>query len=427
MKKLLLILLCLPFIGFGQTVPQGINYQAVARDANGDVLMNQALTIQFSVISDITTSAVSWQETHQDTTNDYGLFTAIIGQGISTSVGSSAVFDSIDWGASNHFLKVEVDYGGGLEDMGTTAFMSVPYALYAKNISFGGFDYTSTANPIFYPMIGGLNPMDRFIINTDAGSNNFNNYVANSGSVLTTKGGIKILPLSTGTGVSQPSWGGSLFLGEWGWGSYPLGNGPSLSQRTNDKFRPGSGNVYANSVRQNIVFSNLYTQGPNWSAGYQGAALNSMYYNQGDIRYIVIDPTNGYGYATVTLPAISEPMLGQVITVVRTNVPNTFANYDAAVFIRANTADKINCPNSIFVDDNNQGGVALDPYNLIGNSGASFGLAVPSPYKGDEIMSATFVASQNGYFNANLNGTSIGGAITTQFVWQFISSGSPGL
>ena len=50
MKKLLLILLCLPIIGFGQSVPQGINYQAVARDANGDVLMNQALTIQFSII-----------------------------------------------------------------------------------------------------------------------------------------------------------------------------------------------------------------------------------------------------------------------------------------------------------------------------------------------------------------------------------------
>ena len=131
MKKLLLILLCLPFIGFGQSVPQGINYQAVARDANGNVLMNQALTIQFSIISDITTSAVSWQETHTVSTNDYGLYTAIIGQGIATSVGSSATFDVIDWGASNHLLKVEVDFGGGLVDMGTTAFMSVPYSLYS--------------------------------------------------------------------------------------------------------------------------------------------------------------------------------------------------------------------------------------------------------------------------------------------------------
>jgi hypothetical protein len=94
--------------------------------------MNQTLTIQFSVISDITTSAVSWQETHTVNTNDYGLYTAIIGQGTATSVGSSATFDVIDWGASNHLLKVEVDYGGGIfVDMGTTAFMSVPYALYS--------------------------------------------------------------------------------------------------------------------------------------------------------------------------------------------------------------------------------------------------------------------------------------------------------
>ena len=50
MKKLLLILLCLPMIGFGQSVPQGINYQAVVRDNSSTVLMNQALTIHFSVI-----------------------------------------------------------------------------------------------------------------------------------------------------------------------------------------------------------------------------------------------------------------------------------------------------------------------------------------------------------------------------------------
>ena len=131
-KKLLLIFLCLPMIGFGQSVPQGINYQAVARDANGDVLINQALTIQFSVISDITTSAVSWQETHTATTNDYGLFIAIIGGGTTTSAGSSLTFDVIDWGASNHLLRVEIDYGNGLVDMGTTAFMSVPYSMNAK-------------------------------------------------------------------------------------------------------------------------------------------------------------------------------------------------------------------------------------------------------------------------------------------------------
>ena len=134
MKKLLLTLTSILFcaITFAQSVPQGINYQAVARDANGDVLINQALTIQFSVISDITTSAISWQETHQDTTNDYGLYTVIIGQGISTGVGILLAFDIIDWRASHHFLKVEIDFGNGFVDMGTTAFMSVPYSLHSR-------------------------------------------------------------------------------------------------------------------------------------------------------------------------------------------------------------------------------------------------------------------------------------------------------
>ena len=139
MKKTLLSLLSVLFcaITFAQSVPQGINYQAVAREANGDVLINQALTIQFSVISDITATppTISWQETHTVNTNDYGLFTAIIGDainGTSTNGGSSASFDVIDWGASNHLLKVEIDYGNGLVDMGTTAFMSVPYSMNAK-------------------------------------------------------------------------------------------------------------------------------------------------------------------------------------------------------------------------------------------------------------------------------------------------------
>ena len=130
MKKIQLTLTSILFyaISFAQSVPQGINYQAVARDVNGDVLMNQALTIQFSVISDITTSTISWQETHTAATNDYGLFTAIIGQGTSTSLGSSTTFDLIDWGSTTHFLRVEIN---GV-DMGTTQLISAPYSLHAK-------------------------------------------------------------------------------------------------------------------------------------------------------------------------------------------------------------------------------------------------------------------------------------------------------
>ena len=130
MKKSLLLLATVLFcaITFAQSVPQGINYQAVARDTSGSELSNQTLTIQLSVISDSSTGSVSWQETHTVITNNLGLFTAVIGQGVTTNGGSSATFDAINWGASTHFLKVELN---GM-DMGTTQLMSVPYSLYTK-------------------------------------------------------------------------------------------------------------------------------------------------------------------------------------------------------------------------------------------------------------------------------------------------------
>ena len=140
MKQTLITLAGLLFcvITFAQSVPQGINYQAVARDVAGAEIANDTLTVQFSVIAQVDSSAltqdiISWQETHTVTTNDFGLFTAVIGQGTNTTVDSSATFNAIDWGSATYSLKLEIDFGSGVFiDMGTTQFMSVPYSLYAK-------------------------------------------------------------------------------------------------------------------------------------------------------------------------------------------------------------------------------------------------------------------------------------------------------
>ena len=122
MKKTLLIFVSLLFcaITFAQNVPQGMNYQAVARDAGGAELSNQALTIKLSLLVGSSTGTVSWQETHSVTTNNFGLFSVIIGEGTSTGSGSSATFSAVNWGSSSHFVKVELDAGSGLVDMGTT-------------------------------------------------------------------------------------------------------------------------------------------------------------------------------------------------------------------------------------------------------------------------------------------------------------------
>jgi hypothetical protein len=300
----------------------------------------------------------------------------------------------------------------------------------SNQVLFGGYDYTDGAG-----IIGNKKAIDRVIINLEAGSSRFDLNVADSGSVIRTLGGIKILPLQSNTNGNPPNyvapgWGSSLFLGEWGWGNQAWNNQLTkrLSQRTVGQNFPGSGNVYCNTIRQNIIYSSLNAQGPTFNQGYQGYASTPPYYNQGDIRYIFISPNNGSNnFCSLILPPIYTPMLGQAITVVRVNVPPTYTNYKAAVLIKASIGDKINCPNSIFVNDNNFGGIALDPfYDLSGAQALPNG--IPNPYKSTDICSVTLVASKNGYYvDAPQDGNPGGGAITTQFVWQFISSGGPGV
>ena len=135
MKKILIIIFCLPVILFGQSVPQGVNYQAVATNSLGIELINQTISIRASVLSNSANGTIEWEEIHTTTTDTFGLFNLIIGQGTSTGNGSTSNFSDINWGANTHFLKIEMDINGGstYSHMGTNQMMSVPYALYAEN------------------------------------------------------------------------------------------------------------------------------------------------------------------------------------------------------------------------------------------------------------------------------------------------------
>jgi hypothetical protein len=134
MRKLFFLLLFLPTLIFAQ-VPQGVGYQGVATDAAGFELINQSISIRASVISGSATGTIEWQETHNTSTDTFGLFNLTIGQGTSTGNGAQTSFADITWGANTHFLKIEMDVNGGTNysHMGTNQMMSVPYSLYAKN------------------------------------------------------------------------------------------------------------------------------------------------------------------------------------------------------------------------------------------------------------------------------------------------------
>lgn len=115
-----------------QSVPMGINYQAVARDANGDELVNRNIDVRLSIISGSPAGEVELEEVHSEvTTSQFGLFNIVIGQGIYSN-GTVPSFEDIPWGDNLHFLKVEIKFDSEYLTMGTMQFLSVPYALYAQ-------------------------------------------------------------------------------------------------------------------------------------------------------------------------------------------------------------------------------------------------------------------------------------------------------
>jgi uncharacterized protein (TIGR02145 family) len=132
MKKRFLLILSIViccFYSFAQ-VPQAFNYQAVARDNNGNELTNRKVSFRICLLQGSTTGSEIYAETHNDSTNQLGVVDLEIGNG--TVVTGD--FSTIDWSTGIYFLKVEMDETGGTSyrEMGTTQLLSVPYALYAK-------------------------------------------------------------------------------------------------------------------------------------------------------------------------------------------------------------------------------------------------------------------------------------------------------
>ncbi|MGC9344974.1 MAG: hypothetical protein ACP5E3_19880, partial [Bacteroidales bacterium] len=128
MKKILLVasLLIIACDLQGQ-VPQGFKYQAVARDASGNLLTEQELIFEISILKGDPSGEVVYSEQQINTTNPFGLVTLNIGMGNQTEGDIS----SIDWGKDIYFLVIEIN---GVF-IGATQLLSVPYALHAQSVS----------------------------------------------------------------------------------------------------------------------------------------------------------------------------------------------------------------------------------------------------------------------------------------------------
>jgi len=113
---------------------QGINFQGVARSANGTILSSQKISLKLSILNGSSTGTAEYVETRTVSTNAQGIFSVVIGDtGTTSNIGSYA---NVNWKLSSKFLKVEMDPTGGSNfiSMGTTTLQYVPFSYYSNGV-----------------------------------------------------------------------------------------------------------------------------------------------------------------------------------------------------------------------------------------------------------------------------------------------------
>ena len=125
--------ICCIFISIN-TQAQGINFQGVARSANGVILASQKISLKLSIIASSSTGNTEYVESRIVNTNAQGIFSIIIGD--TGTISTTGNFTGINWKQGPKFLKVEMDPNAGTNfiNMGTTQLQNVPYSFYTYGI-----------------------------------------------------------------------------------------------------------------------------------------------------------------------------------------------------------------------------------------------------------------------------------------------------
>ncbi len=114
----------------------GFSYQAILRYPDNSLIQNTEVGILLSIHSGNAVNESLFSEYHIANTNQNGLLTLVVGNGINVT----GTFESIDWSINPLFLNIQIDPSGGenytIEH--TTQLLSVPVALYALNAGNSG-------------------------------------------------------------------------------------------------------------------------------------------------------------------------------------------------------------------------------------------------------------------------------------------------
>jgi hypothetical protein len=136
LKKILSILVVCAFSLGMMAQNRGFNFQAVARDADGNMLSGALLQVKTGIVDPADGGTLIWQEQHNDKmTGSDGSFDLVIGDPMAEKTGgTAAIFKEIDWTTGDYELNIQVNPGNGFIDLGNTPLNAVPYAKVSENI-----------------------------------------------------------------------------------------------------------------------------------------------------------------------------------------------------------------------------------------------------------------------------------------------------
>jgi hypothetical protein len=144
-KYIVFVIISIITLNMFSQAPEGFRYQATVRNESGEPIVNRDVSFHFTILKGDPIGISVYEENHFVSTDTYGTVALIIGDG----TDKTGQFSDIDWGADIYFLNVALDTLGGFSftDMGTSQFLSVPYALHSKTSadSFSG-DYADLMN-----------------------------------------------------------------------------------------------------------------------------------------------------------------------------------------------------------------------------------------------------------------------------------------
>jgi len=125
----LCLLLFITNEGLAQSWQDGVNFQG-ALEQSGSNLGGQSVDLRFTISNQL--AVVLWQETNTVMTNSVGVFSAVVGAGVSTGVGTASGFSTIDLASELTYFQVEIDTdGSGYLLFQSGQLLSVPFAMHS--------------------------------------------------------------------------------------------------------------------------------------------------------------------------------------------------------------------------------------------------------------------------------------------------------